>query len=276
MEKVLITGSSGYLGACIFQEAEKSRHVHKLEGRLENIRPESLDYDMVIHCAGALRHRKGQHRSANEEGTKKLIKGLKRPAKFIYISSKSIYGTQRKGLLSEKSIPQPDDDYGITKYASELAVIESGYPYIIIRPSTLIGLGLNNPGPAFPSIAMQQLASGNDVHLFTPDISHEYLYVWDLAKILLQMTDNPLCWNDIFNIAGPKRSLHHLFDIIEEFFSSRSFSAGKINKIQKEPVESFFLDYTKLDKIMGGIQFTPDEEIIEKTGLYFISGFFPA
>ena len=270
MEKVLVTGANGYLGACIFDQLSKIKTVHKLQGRLEEIQPDSLNYDIVIHCAGALRYRKGQHQKANVEGTRQLIKGLNATAKIVYISSKSIYGLDLEGRLTEQTPPKPIDDYGITKYEGELAIIESGLPYLIIRPSTLFGLGVRNPGPAFPSKAMQQLCHGNDINVITPDVLHEYLYVWDLASIVSELIDKPVIWNNTFNVSGQKRSLHVLIYSILNYLQKNIDTTGEINTISNKPAKSFFLDTTKIEKAIGKIKYTPDEDVVKRMGQYFI------
>lgn len=271
MEKVLVTGANGYLGACIFHQLNKTKTVYKLKGRLEEIKPDSLNYDLVIHCAGALRYRKGQHQKANAEGTKQLIKGLKPETKIVYISSKSVYGLRLEGTLTEQTPPQPADNYGITKYEGEHAIIESGFPFIILRPSTLFGLGVNNPGPAFPSLAMQKLQQGNDINLYTPDVLHDYLYVWDLTYIVSTLIDNPDNWNNIFNASGKKRSLHVLINTIFDYIKKNTETTGRINTISKKPEKSFFLDTARLEKAIGKISYTPDEDVIKRMGSYFIN-----
>lgn len=271
MEKVLVTGANGYLGACIFHQLSKNKVVDKLQGRLDGIQPSSLNYDLVIHCAGALRYRTGQHYKANTEGTRRLIKGLNTGAKIVYISSKSIYGTDLEGTLTEHAIPQPSDDYGTTKYRGELAILESGHPYLIIRPSTLFGIGVRNFGPAFPSLAMQQLYHGNDINLFTPDVLHEYLYVWDLVAIVLKLIDKIGNWNTIFNASGRKRSLHTLIYTIGDFLQDNTHHRGKIKQIDDLASEGFFLDTTRLEKAIGKINYTSDEAVVEKMGNYIFA-----
>jgi len=263
LEKILVTGANGYFGACVFEELRKKYPVEKLKVRLEDIKPGSLNFDLVIHCAAALRYRKGQHKLANTEGTQKLIRGFQNKPKLIYISSKSVYGIGLEGDLTELNQPKPSDDYGITKYEGELAVIESGLPYIILRSSTLFGLGINNLGPAFPSVAMNQLSLGNDIKLFTPDIFHEYLYVKDLANVVSKLIVTPNSWNTIFNASGPKRSLHELIYLIESFLQQKKIKTGKIQKVVNNGQKLFYLDSSKLLNIVGSGIYTPDKKIVE-------------
>lgn len=266
MEKILITGSNGYLGACVFEELSqnKTKFVEKLPCRLDEIEPLSLDFDLVIHCAGALRYRKGEHSNSNTVGTKKLINGLKKSTKLVYISSKSIYGTQSTGDLTEKSTPRPDDDYGISKYEGELLVVKSGFPYMIIRSSTLFGLGVNNLGIAFPSVALQQLFQGNTINLHTPDVLHEYLYVKDLASVISKLIENPKNWNEAFNVSGPKQSLSVLINTIAKNVANISTPSGRVQTSEKESNSSFFLDSSKLMQAIGEDIYTPSEVVVKQ------------
>ncbi|MCX6256136.1 MAG: SDR family oxidoreductase [Bacteroidia bacterium] len=273
MEKVLVTGANGYLGACIFEKlsADKTKSVEKLQGRLEEIKPCSLLYDVVIHSAGALRYRKGEQEKVNSEGTKSLINGLIEGTKFVYISSKSIYGTKSEGTITEQVSPCPDDDYGISKYKGEIAILESGLPYIIIRSSTLFGLGVNNLGPAFPSIAMQQLYQGNDINLYIPDELEEYLYVNDLASVIPKLIRIPESWNNIFNASGPKQSIVGLINTMEHYLKINASNIGDIHKTPKEPINKFYLDSSKLKNTIGENIYTPNEVIIKRMVEYLCS-----
>ena len=63
--------------------------------------------------------------------------------KFIYLSSMARYGTQNQVPFTEDMIPNPQDPYGIAKYASELAVKNlcetHGLDYVILVPHNIIG-----------------------------------------------------------------------------------------------------------------------------------------
>jgi nucleoside-diphosphate-sugar epimerase len=273
MEKVLITGANGYLGACIFDElsVDKTKTVHRLQGRLDEIKPGTLDYDLVVHSAGALRIRKDQNMKTNAEGTLSLVNGLTKRTKIIYISSKSIYGTKSEGYITEKMIPKPDDEYGISKYEGELAILESGLPFIILRSSTLFGLGVNNLGSAFPSIAMLQLYNGNDINLHIPDLLEEYLYVKDLASIISKLISIPNSWNNVFNVSGPKQALSALINVIEHYLKKNTANIGRIHKITKVQNNKFYLDSSKIENAIGRKIYTPNEIIIGRMVEYIRS-----
>ncbi len=273
MDKILITGSSGYLGACILAllRSQGNFEIDTLKGRLEDIEPKSLDYDLVIHSAAALRYRKNQQVDSNENGTRKLLEGLQKPAKIVYISSKSVYGTKRNGVLNEESALFPDEEYGVTKRSGEVDVVASQMPYLILRSSTLFGLGIDNLGYAFPSTATKKLASGDDINLFTPDVNHEYLYVKDLANIVARLIDTDESWNNIYNVSGPTHSLLSLFKEIEEQLKSASISPGSIQRVQQTMDKQFFLDSSKLENLLESDIYTPTVEIVKEMINYIFS-----
>jgi len=271
LEKILVTGANGYLGACVVEELKKKYSIEKLKERLEYIKRESLNFDMVIHCAGALRYRKGQHQSANADGTRRLLKGFKSRTKVVYISSKSVYGIGLEGDFTESVAPRPSDDYGKSKYEGELAIIESGFPYIILRSSTLFGLGVNNLGPSFPSSAMKRLANGENITLFSPDVFHEYLYVRDLASVVSKLLKNSNSWNNIFNISGPKRSLHQLISKIINNLKDRKIDTGIVHKVDQSEQKLFYLNSSKLLSLLANNIYTSDKQIVDQMGDFILS-----
>ena len=266
MDKILITGSTGYLGACILTllRSQGNFEIDTLKGRLEDIEPKTLEYDLVIHSAAALRYRKNQQIDSNENGTRK------EPTKIVYISSKSVYGTKRNGVLNEESTLLPDEEYGITKRNGEVDIISSQMPYLILRSSTLFGLGIDNLGSAFPSTATKKLVFGNKINLFTPDVNHEYLYVKDLANIVVRLIEKNERWNNIYNVSGPTHSLFSLFKEIEEQLKSKSITPDVINKVHHIKPDQFFLDTSKLENMLGANIYTPTGKIVDEMLSYIL------
>jgi nucleoside-diphosphate-sugar epimerase len=270
MAKILITGACGYLGAAVFETLRSRSGVCTLDGRLEDIRPGSLDCDAVIHCAGALRHRTEDLQGSNVEGTRRLLAGVSKSCRVIYISSKSVYASDTQSCLSEEAPVEPFDDYGRSKLAGEKWVMDSGRPWIILRAGTLFGLGVGNPGITFPSKAMRDFCQRREVTLAEPDVLHDYLYVWDLACLTVKLVLDPSFPEGIYNIAGPGRLLHPLIFAMADYVQMRT---GFAPVIRKTPAGgSWFnrLDSSKLDCAIGGIRYTGDGAVIEGLGGFFL------
>ena len=173
MEKILITGASGFIGSFIVEEALKrgmdvwaamrkssskqfltDERINFIELNLdseEQLREQLKDhrFDYVVHAAGVTKCLKQEDFfRINTEGTKHLvnaIRSLEMPLKrFVYISSLSVFGPIREKQpyeeIRETDTPKPNTAYGKSKLASEqwLDTLED-FPYIILRPTGVYG-----------------------------------------------------------------------------------------------------------------------------------------
>jgi dihydroflavonol-4-reductase len=167
--KVLVTGSSGFIGsACVqklLQQREQVRcllrkdsNPHWLQGLpVEQVMGDFADVhslescvagvDAVIHLAGVTKSktRLGYY-SGNFSATKNLlsacaIAGAKQ-LKFVYVSSQAAAGPSRGNKpVHEEDEPRPISLYGESKLLAEHAVMEFNNirPATIVRPSSVYG-----------------------------------------------------------------------------------------------------------------------------------------
>lgn len=261
MEKILLTGAHGYLGACIHQQVrQRGRLVEALTIRLEHIAPRSLDYDYVIHCAGALRHRSDIF-AGNVEGTQHLLRGLAQPTPIVYLSSRGVYSLGLTTPLTEESPTEPLDDYGLSKRRAEDLIMESGHPYLILRATTLFGLGVNNLGRSFPAQALHAWQQGQTVTCYTPEREHDYLYVHDLASWILQMAKPGGHWNQIVNVAGQARSLTQLLVKLSAHFQQVWHLPAPILTVPGPPPRMPLMAIDKFIRFFGPPAYTEDDEV---------------
>jgi nucleoside-diphosphate-sugar epimerase len=172
MEKILITGASGFIGSFIVEEALKrgldtwaavrqssSRRylqddrIHFIEldfssqERLtEQLREHRFDY--IVHAAGVTKCLdKQDFFRMNTEGTKNLIRAvmvLQMPLKrFVFLSSLSIFGAIHEQEpyeeICETDTPQPNTAYGESKLLAEQFLQTTSLPYVILRPTGVYG-----------------------------------------------------------------------------------------------------------------------------------------
>lgn len=165
MMKILVTGSSGFIGSLLCERlakddfevrgfdsrcmADKSFECITGDIRNHDLLLEAVNsVDIVVHLI-AMHHDFGisdeEYFEINEKGTKDLLRccsevGIK---KFVFYSSVAVYGT-KKDPTDEKTLPNPDTPYGKSKLAAE-KIVESwqkenaSRQVIIIRPTVVFG-----------------------------------------------------------------------------------------------------------------------------------------
>lgn len=173
--KILVTGSSGFVGSKVMEQASRigwecigqrrtlnrtnhsqSDFVTSLEANTD-WRVALNGVDCVVHCAARVHQMQDSaqdaltlYRDVNTAGTLNLARqaveaGVKR---FIFISSIKVNGEYSKPdqpFLPETSFI-PDDPYGLSKYEAEQGLKkladETGLEVVIIRPPLVYGEGV--------------------------------------------------------------------------------------------------------------------------------------
>ena len=168
MERILITGASGFIGSFIVEEAlakgmevwaavrKSSSRAFLTDSRIHFIELTLSDasrlqeqlgghaFDYVVHAAGVTK--------CLTQGTKNLVEALlatHQPLRrFVYLSSLSIYGPVRDQQpyeeIRDTDTPQPNTAYGRSKLAAEqyldqLSAQGKELPFVVLRPTGVYG-----------------------------------------------------------------------------------------------------------------------------------------
>jgi UDP-glucose 4-epimerase len=111
--------------------------------------------------------------------------------------------------MHEDLEPQPEDPYGIAKYAVELDLREShemfGLNYAVFRPHNVYGehQNLGDPYRNVIGIFMNALMQGRPLSLFGDGRqTRAFSYIDDVAPVIANIFDHPAAWNQVFNVGA--------------------------------------------------------------------------
>jgi UDP-glucose 4-epimerase len=236
---VLVTGAAGFIGSHVTDELlHRGFDVTALDdlsgGFRDNVNPAArfvegsvtdrplvqrlfaeTKYDYVFHLAAYaaeglshfIRHFNYEN---NLLGSVNLINAaINHGVKcFVFTSSIAVYGRNQLPM-TEDLIPQPEDPYGISKYAVELDLRAAhemfGLNSVIFRPHNVYG-ERQNIGDRYRNVVgifMNNILQGKPLPIFGDgQQSRAFSYIADVAPIIAQSVECPQAYNQIFNVGA--------------------------------------------------------------------------
>jgi nucleoside-diphosphate-sugar epimerase len=153
MTKILITGTNSFVGTNFikYSKFKEIDEVSLLDKNPEDIKYEG--YDVIIHLVAIVHQTikipEEQYFKVNRDLCVEVAKHAKRAGvkQFVFLSTVKVYGKFIKGFSywNEKSLCFPDDSYGKSKYAAELALKElndKDFTVSIVRTPLVYGEGV--------------------------------------------------------------------------------------------------------------------------------------
>jgi UDP-glucose 4-epimerase len=174
---------------------------------------------------------------------------------LVFTSSIAVYGTGRLPM-TENLVPQPEDPYGIAKYAVEMDLAAAhrqfGLHYIIFRPHNVYGerQNIGDPYRNVVGIFMNQLLRGAPLTIFGDgNQTRAFTYIYDVAPAIAQSVENPLAYEQVFNIgAGHPCTVNELARRVQDAMGTQS---DVVHLPERHEVKHAFSDHTKVGAILG-------------------------
>jgi UDP-glucose 4-epimerase len=129
---------------------------------------------------------------------------------FVFTSSIAVYGRNQLPM-TEAAVPQPEDPYGIAKYAVELDLKEAhemfGLNYVVFRPHNVYGEN-QNLGDRYRNVIgifMNQIMQGQPITIFGDGSqTRAFSFIDDVAPVIAASIARPACYNQVYNVGADK------------------------------------------------------------------------
>jgi UDP-glucose 4-epimerase len=264
MGKILVTGSSGFIGKKIVKKLDKfeiitdsndSEHID-LQNREQIMKLDSAD--IVIHLGGKTPQNElkwSEYFDNNVIGTLNVLEYCiqKKVKKMIYVSS-YVYGNPKYCPVDENHSISPHNAYTESKYLGErlceFYCNRSDLNLIILRPFNIFGESMKE-GFLITNL-INSVKTGKKVTIVNKNSKRDFLHVDDFVDLIAKLIDQNFKF-EVFNVgAGKSYSFEEIIKKIEKITSQ------KINADYEENTEIFIDDITSdISKIKNKIDWQP-------------------
>ncbi len=286
MTTSLVTGGAGFIGAHVCRELIRMNHkvivLDDLSGGFQDYVDEKAQFikgsitdhlliekiftdnqiDYVFHLAayaaeGLSHFIKRFNYTNNLIGSVNLInESVKHRVKcIVFTSSIAVYGAAPPPMREDMT-PQPEDPYGIAKYAVEMDLKAThemfGLDYIIFRPHNVYG-EFQDLGDRYRNVVgifMNQLMQGKELTVFGDGTqTRAFSYIGDVAPVIARSIENKKAYNQIFNV-GADREYQ-----VNELASAVMHAMGITGKLRHLPARNEVMhahsDHSKARAVFG-------------------------
>ncbi|MFQ5812115.1 MAG: NAD-dependent epimerase/dehydratase family protein [Anaerolineae bacterium] len=247
--RCLITGGAGFIGAALANRLVREGHHVRVLDDLSAGDPSRLDsrvlftrgdvkdvpklwtllqdVDCVYHLAARVSVPESilyprDYNDVNVGGTVAIMEAVRDAGvrRVVLASSGAVYGEQRKQPVSEKTIPNPDSPYAVSKIASEHYVFTigalCGIETVALRIFNAYGPGQFVPAshaPVIPQFLKQALGGGSLVVFGDGNQTRDFVYIDDVVDALFAAATASDVDRRIINVgSGQEVSINQLVE----------------------------------------------------------------
>ena len=289
MPKSLVTGAAGFIGSHVCDELLKMGHqvvalddlsggftenVPKrakfVKGRVENkalvarlFKQHKFDYvfHLAAYAAEGLSHFiKVFNYNNNLIGSINLINAAVNAGTvkcFVFTSSIAVYGRNQLPMREDLA-PQPEDPYGIAKYAVELDLKEAhemfGLNYVVFRPHNVYGerQNLSDPYRNVIGIFMNRIRNGQPMTVFGDGLqTRAFSYISDVAPVIARSIERPKAINQVFNVGADQP--HAVIDLAKSVAKCMGVEPNVVHLDARNEVVNAYSSHDKATSVFGDL-----------------------
>jgi nucleoside-diphosphate-sugar epimerase len=302
-QRVLITGGSGFIGACLARRLiSAGQDVHlilrpeanlwRLEGLEDRYTTHSADlldlpalkeavsacqpqvvYHLATHGAYAFQQHRSTILSTNLLGTANLLDALEDCCyeALVNVGSSSEYG-HKYGPMRETDFLAPRTYYAISKAAATLlcqAEAAKGRPVATVRVFSAYG-PWEDPRRLVPAV-MSSIHRGEAPQVTSGEQPRDFIYVDDVLSLLETVANCPAAYGHILNAgSGRQQTVRHMIDTIVDVSATNVVPQyGAVPSRSDEP-ETWVADISTTTALTG---WTPKYDLragVEQTSAWYL------
>jgi UDP-glucose 4-epimerase len=183
---------------------------------------------------------------------------------FVFTSSIAVYGAGQVPMR-EDMVPQPEDPYGISKYAVELDLRAThdffGLNHVIFRPHNVYG-EYQNIGDRYRNVVgifMNQILQGEPMTVFGDGAQQRaFTYIGDIAPVIAHSPLANECRNRIFNVGADQP--YSVNRLSQEVAKAMGVNPWIEHLPPRSEVALAYSDHSAVKAIFGQTERTPLEE----------------
>ncbi|MCS3753180.1 UDP-glucose 4-epimerase [Salinibacter ruber] len=284
MSTTLVTGAAGFMGSHVAESCVERGHdvvaVDNLCGGSESNVPECVSFEkgdirdscfvkqlwseydinrvfhLAAYAAEGLSHFIRRYNYENNlVGSINLLNCAVRNNVdcFVFTSSIAVYGDQETPY-SEEMTPEPEDPYGIAKYAFEMDLWSArdmfGIDVIIFRPHNVYGerQNISDRYRNVVGIFMNQLLSGQPMTIFGDgEQTRAFTHISDVAPIIAKSPEVDGARNEVFNVGADEP--YSVLDLAYYVADALDTEPDILFEPARNEVKHAYADHSKLSEV---------------------------
>src|SRR3989344_2551265 len=268
-KRVLITGSSGFIGRNLIKrlQSEKADVINVGRNEIPGVYMinkdltktdfsflDKIDFDYVVHLAGFSSPARAKEKNVD---------------KVVFMSSCVVYKTSKDLIKENEALQDEPDFYAESKMAAErkgLELQQSGFPLVIFRLGNCYGPGQQWKKEDMPTIVPRLITNAlinSENEVYEGDALRDYIYVDDVCEGIVRALQSN--YSGVLNLGtGIRTKVQELAQIIAELTNTK-LKVSKDTKYYNLSTDSIVLDTKRLEKALGWKPETGLREGIAKT-----------